>query len=64
MDLQKLVDAVDAICCLMSVEKKENGEAGEIRIVTGNAAYIASTERPIGNNEEITSFTRNILNAI
>ena len=63
MDLQKLVDAVDAICCLMSVEKKENGEAGEIRIVTGNAAYIASTERPIGQSEEIFSkkFTKNQL---
>ena len=63
MDLQKLVDSIDAICCLMSVEKKENGEAGEIRIVTGNAAYIASTERPIGQSEEMFNkkFTKNQL---
>ena len=63
MDLQRLVDSIDAMTCVISVEKKENGEAGEIRIVTGNAAYIASTERPIGNNEEIFSkkFTKNQL---
>ncbi len=44
MDLQAFVDMIDPMTCIMSVEAKEDGTYGDIRIVTGNAAYIASVE--------------------
>ena len=44
MDLQSFVDMIDVATCIISVESKEDGSYGEIRIVTGNAAYISSIE--------------------
>ena len=40
MDLQKLVDSFVPIACVLSVEKLPDGGYGEIRIVTGNKAYL------------------------
>ena len=36
MDLQKLADSFHAPTCIISVEKKEDGGYGEIRLVAGN----------------------------
>ena len=44
MDFQKFVDGFDTMTCIISVEKLEDGKWGEIRIVTGNKAYIDSIE--------------------
>jgi len=46
MDLQQFVDQIEAMTCIMSVEEKKDGSCGEIRIVTGNRAYIDSIENP------------------
>lgn len=46
MDFQKVADSMAAMTCVVSVEKKDDGSCGEIRIVTGNQAYIDSIERP------------------
>ena len=46
MDLKPFVDQIEAMTCIMSVEEKEDGSCGEIRIVTGNKAYIDSIENP------------------
>ena len=42
MDFQKFVDGFHTMTCIMSVENLGNGKWGEIRIVTGNKAYIDS----------------------
>ena len=44
-----------AMTCVVSVEKKVDGSCGEIRIVTGNQAYIDSIERP---QENVVLLTR------
>ena len=44
MDFQALVDGIDMMTCVISVEMKEDGNYGDIRIVTGNEAYIKSIE--------------------
>ena len=44
MDFQKFVDVFQSMTCIMSVEKLPDGKYGEIRIVTGNKAYIDSIE--------------------
>lgn len=49
MDLQQFVDRFDAMTCIISVEQKEDGSCGEIRIVAGNRAYIESIENPPPN---------------
>ena len=49
MDLQQFVNHFDAMTCILSVEKKEDGSCGEIRIVTGNREYIESIENPPPN---------------
>ncbi len=49
MDYQKIVDGMAAMTCVVSVEKRPEGGHGEIRIVTGNRAYIDSIERPMGD---------------
>lgn len=49
MDLQAFVDTFDCMTCIMSVEMKEDGNYGDIRIVTGNEAYIRSIEVPPPN---------------
>ena len=46
MDLQQFAEQFDAMTCIMSVEEKEDGSCGDIRIVTGNKAYIDSIEHP------------------
>lgn len=44
MDFQGFVDAIDTMTCVMSVEMKEDGNYGDIRIVVGNQAYVQSIE--------------------
>ena len=45
MDFQGYLETCDSVTCIMSVEKKPDGGYGDIRIVTGNQAYIDSIER-------------------
>ena len=47
IDFQRVVDSMAAMTCVVSVEKLPDGGCGEIRIVTGNKAYIDSIEHPI-----------------
>lgn len=44
MDLQGFVNMLEIATCIISVETKDDGSYGDIRIVTGNSAYIASIE--------------------
>ena len=44
IDFQTIVDGFSAATCIISVEKKPDGTYGQIRIVTGNKAYIDSIE--------------------
>lgn len=44
MDLNSFVNMIDPMTCIISVETNEDGSYGDIRIVTGNDAYIASIE--------------------
>ena len=44
MDYKSFVDMIGVMTCIISVETKEDGSYGDIRIVTGNDAYIASIE--------------------
>ena len=46
MDFQDYVDKFEPMTCIISVEKLKDGGYGEIRIVTGNKAYIESIEDP------------------
>lgn len=55
MDLQKMVDSIDAMTCVMSVEDLGNGRYGDIRIITGNKAYIDSVEQPSQGVELLVS---------
>lgn len=45
---QQVVDGIGAMTCVVSVEKRADGGYGDIRIVTGNRAYIDSIEHPAG----------------
>ena len=54
LDFQKVADSMAAMTCIVSVEKLEDGSCGEIRIVTGNKAYIDSIENPPENVEMLT----------
>ncbi len=54
MDLQAIVDGIDAMTCVVSVEKLEDGGCGKIRIVTGNRAYLESIEDPAPGTELLT----------
>ena len=64
MNLQQFVDQFDTMTCILSVEKKEDGSCGEIRIVTGNRAYIESIENPSPDMPRMMSaFSRKILTA-
>ncbi len=49
MDFKSFVDMIDVMTCVISVETKEDGSYGEIRIVDGNPSYIASIEVPNPN---------------
>ncbi len=46
MDLRQFANQIDAMTCILSVEKKGDGSCGEIWLVTGNRAYIESIENP------------------
>lgn len=54
MDFQNVADSIQAMTCIVSVEKLEGGGHGAIRIVTGNKAYIDSIEHPPGEVEMLT----------
>ncbi len=51
MDFQKFVDNIVTMTCIISIEKKQDGGYGNIRIVTGNKAYIDSIE----NTQNVSS---------
>ena len=55
MRFQSVVDGIDAMTCVVSVEKLENGRYGDIRIVTGNRAYIDSIENPVPGTQMLTN---------
>ena len=62
VDFQKVVDSMGAMTCVVSVEKLEDGGYGDLRIVTGNRAYIDSIEHPMGDVQMLTTrFTPNSL---
>lgn len=44
MDVQAFVDNIDTMTCVISVEMKEDGNYGDIRLVAGNEAYVQSIE--------------------
>ena len=46
MDLQNLVDSYEPMSCIISVQVFPDGNYGNIRILCGNKAYIASIESP------------------
>lgn len=55
MDFQKVADSLGALTCVISVEKREDGGYGDIRIVTGNKAYIDSIEHPDTSLQMLTT---------
>ena len=62
MDLKSYVDGFGAMTCVVSVEDFGNGKHGDIRIVTGNKAYIDSIENPAPGAELlVTKFEPNSL---
>lgn len=44
MDFTEFVNKIDPMTCVISVESKDRKSYGDIRIVTGNKAYIDSIE--------------------
>ena len=54
VDFQKVADSMAAMTCIVSVEKLPDGRCGDIRIVTGNRAYIDSIENPAQDVEMLT----------
>lgn len=46
MDFQAFVDTFSAMTCIISIEKFPDGHFGNIRLVVGNKAYVASIEDP------------------
>lgn len=44
MDFQAFVDNIETMTCVISVEMKEDGNYGDIRLVAGNKAYVQSIE--------------------
>ena len=44
MDFQAFVDGIDTMTCVISVEMKDDGNYGDIRLVAGNEAYVQSIE--------------------
>lgn len=46
MDFQNFIDGFYAISCLVSIERKENGGYGDIRIVAGNKKFVEMVEHP------------------
>ncbi|SFV01796.1 sensor domain-containing diguanylate cyclase [Butyrivibrio sp. INlla21] len=47
MDFQTFVDGLKPMACVLSVEKKEDGGYGEIRIVAGNKPFVEFAEHPL-----------------
>lgn len=54
MDFQTIADSMYAMTCVVSVEKLEGDRYGEVRLVTGNKAYIDSIENPPENMRMLT----------
>ena len=54
MDFQNLVDGIDAMACVVSVEKLDGGKRGKFRIVVGNRAYIDSIENPASSTKMLS----------
>lgn len=54
MDFQTIADSMYAMTCVVSVEKLEDDRYGDVRIVTGNRAYIDSIENPPENMRMLT----------
>jgi len=54
IDLQSVVDGIDAMACIVSVEDLGNGKSGKYRIVTGNKAYVGSIENPAPGTAMLT----------
>lgn len=62
MDFQSFVDSIPKMACVVSVEKKPGDTYGDIRIVTGNQAYISSIENPAPGTQMLRDkFTPNCL---
>ncbi|MBQ8109179.1 MAG: sensor domain-containing diguanylate cyclase [Clostridia bacterium] len=62
VNFQQVVDGIGAMTCVVSVQKRADGGYGDIRIVTGNMAYIDSIEHPMGGVQMLKSrFTPNSL---
>lgn len=60
MDFQSIVDSIPTAACVVSVEKFDGDNYGNIRIVTGNSLYIDSIEKPMGDVVMLTrKFTPN-----
>ena len=57
MDFQSFVDQMEPMACIISVEKFSDGSYGNIRLVTGNRAYITSIE-----NKDTVSSTQMLKN--
>ena len=55
IDFQNLADGIDAPTSIMSVLVGEDGSLAELRVVTGNRAYIDSIERPAGDYQMATN---------
>ena len=58
MDLKQFVDGMGAMTCVVSVEDLGNGKYGDIRIVTGNQAYIDLRNRLREQNCSLKSLFR------
>ena len=54
MDFQPFVESIPTAACIVSVEKYDGGNYGNLRIVTGNRIYIDSIEKPMKNVEMLT----------
>ena len=57
MDFQSFVDKIEPMACIISVETFSDGSYGNIRLVTGNEAYIRSIE-----NKDVVSSTQMLKN--
>ena len=55
MDFQTIVDGMSAMSCVVSVERLPEDGCGELRIVTGNKAYIDSIEHPAPGTQMLTN---------
>lgn len=57
MDFQSFVDKIVPMACIISVEKYSDGNYGNIRLVTGNRAYVESIE-----NKDVVSSAQMLKN--